>query len=67
MNKRKFRKLLATLVVGSSFIYLTAVTFVSIPKSNMDNAKVIMGFLLGTALATILGFYFGDSDKKDEE
>lgn len=65
MNKQYFRKLLATFFSCASLIYLTAITFCSVPVENVDNAKVIMGFLLGTAIATILGFYFGDSETKD--
>lgn len=65
MNKEDFRKVLATFFSSVSLIYLTAITFFQVPPENVDNAKVIMGFLLGTAIATILGFYFGDSETKD--
>lgn len=67
MNKGTFRKWLAAFISGASFIYLTAITFFTVPDKNIDNAKVIMGFILGTALATILGFYFGDSESKFED
>lgn len=66
MSKGCFRKILAGFTVGASFVYLTMITFLTVPKENIDNAKVIMGFLLGTAIATVLGFYFGDSDDKAE-
>lgn len=66
MGKGKFRRLLATFFSGASFVYITAITFCEVPTKNMDNAKVIMGFLLGTALALILGFYFGDAEDKQD-
>jgi len=66
MKKADFRKILAGFFSVAAFLYLAAITFISIPKANVDNSKVIMGFLLGTAIATILGFYFGDSESKED-
>jgi len=63
MSKQSFRKLLAMVLVIVSSLYLAAITFFNIPVDNMDNAKVIMGFALGTAISTIIGFYFGDSEE----
>lgn len=65
MEKGNFRRILAAFFSCASFIYITAITFCHVPTENMDNSKVIMGFLLGTALALILGYYFGDAEKKD--
>ena len=67
MKKGDFRKILAAFFSVASFSYLVAITFVAVPKDNADNTKIILGFLLGTAIATILGYYFGDSDKGSGE
>jgi hypothetical protein len=65
MKKADFRKILAGFFSVIGCAYLGAITFWTVPQENMDNAKVIMGFLLGTAISTIIGFYFGDSEKKE--
>jgi len=67
MEKHTFRKKLATFLSAVSFLYLFAITFLEIPTANKDNVNIILGFLLGTAISTIIGFYFGDSDKTDKE
>lgn len=45
-------------------IYIGCITFVEIPKENVRFADVIIGFLLGTIIATIIGFFYGNSIKK---
>lgn len=47
-----------------SVIYLTGITFVEIPKENIRFADTIVGFLLGTIVATLIGFFYGNSIKK---
>jgi hypothetical protein len=49
---------LAHLVILLSFLFLFCVTFVPIPETGEDNAKYIVGFLVGTGLTTIISFYF---------
>ena len=45
-------------------IYLTGITFAEIPKENIRFADTIVGFLLGTIVATLIGFFYGNSIKK---
>ena len=45
-------------------IYLTGITFAEIPKENIRFADTIVGFLLGTIIATMFGFFYGNSIKK---
>jgi hypothetical protein len=49
---------LAYTIVLASVIYFFCVTFVPIPSTGEDNAKYIIGFLVGTGLTTIIAFYF---------
>jgi hypothetical protein len=44
-----------------SMIYFILVTFVDLPKDGVNFANIILGFLLGTAIAAIFNFYFGSS------
>ena len=45
-------------------IYLAGITFIEIPKENTRFADTIVGFLLGTVVATLIGFFYGNSIKK---
>jgi hypothetical protein len=48
--------------------YIIGITFFPIPESNVRFADTILGFLLGTVVATILNFFFGSSkSSKDKD
>jgi hypothetical protein len=50
-------------------IYIGFITFGEIPERNIRFADTILGFILGTVIATILQFFFGTSQgsrNKDE-
>jgi hypothetical protein len=44
-----------------SALYFFAVTFLPMPKDSQHFADIILGFLLGTTVATIIGYFFGNS------
>lgn len=49
--------------------YLTAITFLAIPKENIRFADMFSGFLLGTVISALIQFRYGSSvssRKKDE-
>jgi len=46
-----------------SAAYLVAITFHAIPPTNVRFADTILGFILGTLIATIVGWYFGAAKK----
>lgn len=69
ISKADFRKYLAAFFCTVSLTYMGLITFCIIPKENVNNSHIILGFLISTALTTIIGFYFGtseESDKKEE-
>ena len=41
--------------------YIALITFVSIPTANVRFADLILGFLLGTVISTIINYMFGSS------
>jgi hypothetical protein len=43
-------------------VYVGFITFGYIPPQNVRFADTILGFLLGTVVATMLNFWFGSSD-----
>ena len=63
--KIKITDLLALLITVGSFGFLYALLFVKIPDSNKDITNITIGFVLGSFVAGVAGFYFGAS-KKDE-
>ena len=46
-----------------SALYFFAVTFLPMPDKSQHFADIILGFLLGTTVATIIGYFFGNSKK----
>lgn len=42
-------------------VYIFFITFAPIPESNVRFADTVLGFLLGTILATIINFFLGSS------
>jgi hypothetical protein len=45
-------------------LYIFCVTFLPLNSNGKDFAQIVLGFLLGTAVATILGYYYGSSIEK---
>lgn len=58
---RNFVYLLATFWTAASVIYIGFVTFGDIPTANVRFADTILGFVLGTVIATIINFFMGTS------
>jgi hypothetical protein len=51
----------------ASCSYFAAVTFIPMPKENTHFADIILGFLLGTAVATIISFFYGSSKSSKDK
>ena len=45
----------------AAILYIGFITFGAIPPDNVRFADTILGFMLGTVVATIINFYFGSS------
>jgi len=50
-----------------SMIYFFAITFGQVPASGKDFGNIILGFLLGTAVATIISFFYGSSKSSKDK
>jgi multisubunit Na+/H+ antiporter MnhE subunit len=48
-------------------VYICAITFLTIPENSVRFADTILGFLLGTIVATILQFFFGSSKSSKDK
>lgn len=66
---KRFVYYLATFWSFVCVIYIFFITFGNIPSDNVRFADTILGFLLGTIIATIINFFLGSSkgsaDKQD--
>lgn len=58
---RRFIYYLAIFWSACAVIYIGFITFGTIPEDNVRFADTILGFLLGTIIATIMGFFYGSS------
>ena len=59
---RRFIYWYAIALTTLSFIYFFAVTFITISAYQQQNASIILGFLLGIGLGTIIAFFYGTSN-----
>jgi hypothetical protein len=51
-------------------VYIACITFIPIADDNARFADTVLGFMLGTVIATIIGFFYGSSagsKEKDEK
>lgn len=58
---RRFIYFYAVFWSVASALYIGFITFADIPKDNVRFADTILGFLLGTIVATIINFFYGSS------
>jgi hypothetical protein len=65
---KRFIYYFATFWSVAAALYIAFITFGDIPESNVRFADTILGFILGTIIATIVQFFFGSSQgSKDKE
>jgi polyferredoxin len=68
LTKTDIRNSIALTIVYGVFVSLFLLIYKPIPKENRDAVNVMIGFLTGSALGGIMGFYFSSSksDKKND-
>lgn len=64
---KRFVMYLATFWSLTAVAYIFLITFTNIPEINIRFADTILGFLLGTVVATILNFFLGSSAGSKEK
>jgi hypothetical protein len=50
-----------------SFVYFFAVSFMPVENKNRDFINIILGFLIGTAVNSLIRFFYGSSNKNQED
>ena len=58
LRTTNFSKILAVLWSLFTFAYLFAITFTTLPEANIRFVDTALGFLLGTVVSSIVGFYY---------
>ena len=64
---KRYVMYLATFWSLTAVAYIFLITFTNIPETNVRFADTILGFLLGTVVATILNFFLGSSASSKEK
>ena len=65
-STKRFTQWYAWFITLSSFAYFAAVSFVPIDNHNRDFVNIILGFLIGTAVNSLIRFFYGSSNKSQE-
>lgn len=58
---KRFVYYFASLWSVAAIVFIFGITFITIPAGNERFADTILGFLLGTIVATIINFFYGSS------
>ena len=64
---RKFAQNYAWFLSIVTFTYFFIVSFAHIENKNRDFVNIILGFLIGTALNSLIRFFYGSSNKAQED
>lgn len=66
-STRKFSQKYAWFITIISFVYFFMVSFMPVENRNRDFINIILGFLIGTAVNSLIRFFFGSSNKSQED
>jgi hypothetical protein len=58
---------MAFIIIMITFGYLIAVVFFPMTKDGAEQAKTITPFLLGSVIGTLIGFYYGNKSKSQDQ
>jgi lipoprotein signal peptidase len=67
ITSKDIRNILAVIIVLGSFILVYLVIIKAIPPENRDIAHTSLGFILGGAMAGVVGYYFGSSKNETDK
>lgn len=66
-STRRFSQKYAWFITIISFVYFFMVSFMPVENRNRDFINIILGFLIGTAVNSLIRFFFGSSNKSQED
>lgn len=59
--EKKVLYVMQMFIITFAFIYITSITFMTLPPTGLDHSKTVLGFILGTVLGTLLTYNWGTS------
>ena len=65
-STRRFTQQYAWFITIVTFAYFFIVSFINVENKNRDFVNIILGFLIGTALNSLIRFFYGSSNKSQE-
>ena len=65
-STKRFTQQYAWFISIVTFLYFFIVSFVNVENKNRDFVNIILGFLIGTALNSLIRFFYGSSNKSQE-
>ena len=65
-STKKFTQAYAWFLTVVSFLYFFLVSFLPVDNHNRDFINIILGFLIGTAVNSLIRFFYGSSNKSQE-
>lgn len=65
-STRRFSQMYAWFITIMSFAYFFIVSFAPVENRNRDFINIILGFLIGTAVNSLIRFFYGSSNKSQE-
>ena len=65
-STRRFSQHYAWFITVVSFAYFFIVSFAPVENRNRDFINIILGFLIGTAVNSLIRFFYGSSNKSQE-
>jgi len=65
-STRRFTQHYAWFITVVTFAYFFIVSFINVENKNRDFVNIILGFLIGTALNSLIRFFYGSSNKSQE-
>jgi hypothetical protein len=66
-STKKFSQQYAWFLTVVSFAYFFMVSFMPVENRNRDFINIILGFLIGTAVNSLIRFFYGSSSKSQED
>ena len=55
---------IALLIMLVTFFYIFCVTFFDLPATGLEVSKMVVPFLLGTVIGTLINFYYGNKHEE---
>ena len=65
-STKRFTQMYAWFLTVVSFLYFFLVSFMPVENRNRDFINIILGFLIGTAVNSLIRFFYGSSNKSQE-